>query len=266
MDEPYREDLAFVHDAGFGWLAEAAAEALLDELGRAGVTRGLVVDLGCGSGILSERVARAGFDVLGIDLSPALIALARRRVPDGSFRVESLLSAELPPCVAIAAVGECFNYLFDDRHSEEAVREVFRRAYDSLQPGGLLVTDVAGPGRGPGSGVHKSYMEGPGWAVLVAVEEDPGQGVLTRRITTFREFAAGAYRRDQETHRLRLLARPEVESWLCEAGFRVRVVDGYGPVRLPAGLVGYWAHKPEPERTGSADRAASYSGPDRVFL
>jgi SAM-dependent methyltransferase len=245
MDEPYREDLAFVHDAGFGWLAEAAATALLAELGRNGVTQGLVVDLGCGSGILSESIARAGFQVLGIDLSAALIALARRRVPGGSFRVESLLSAELPPCVAIAAIGECFNYLFDDRHSEETVRGVFRRAYASLQPGGVLVTDVAGPGRLPGPGVHKSYVEGPGWAVLVAAEEDPQQGVLTRRITTFREFEAGAYRRDQETHRLRLLPRPYVESWLREAGFRVRVLDNYGSVRWPAGLVGYWAHKPE---------------------
>ena len=181
--------------------------------------------------------------------STALISLARRRVPDGSFRVESLLSAELPPCVAIAAVGECFNYLFDDRHSEDAVRGVFRRAYDSLQPGGVLVTDVAGPGRLPGPGVHKTFAEGTGWAALVAAEEEPRQGVLTRRITAFREFEAGTYRRDQETHRLRLLARPEVESWLREAGFRVRVVDSYGPVRLPAGLIGYWARKLESDRT-----------------
>jgi len=114
VDEPYREDLAFVHDSGFTGLAEAAAVALLDELGRDGVTRGLVVDLGCGSGVLAQRVAAAGFDVLGIDLSPAQLALARRRVPAGVFRVGSLLFAELPPCVAVAAVGEGFNYLFDE--------------------------------------------------------------------------------------------------------------------------------------------------------
>jgi SAM-dependent methyltransferase len=100
-----------------------------------------------------RRGERAGFHVLGIDLSPALTALARRRVRGGSFRVESLLSAELPPCVAIAAIGDCFTYLFDDQHSEEAVRGVFRRAYDSLQPGGVLMTDVAAPGRLPGPGV-----------------------------------------------------------------------------------------------------------------
>src|SRR5262245_50867094 len=110
MEDAYREDLAHVHDAGFGTFARGAAGLLLEELRRSGLDRGLVLDLGCGSGILAERVAAGGFEVLGIDLSAALLALARRRVPGGRFRVESVLAAELPPCVAVAAVGECLNY------------------------------------------------------------------------------------------------------------------------------------------------------------
>jgi hypothetical protein len=35
-------------------------------------------------------------------------------VPEGSFRCESLLTAELPPSIAVVAVGECFNYRFDE--------------------------------------------------------------------------------------------------------------------------------------------------------
>src|SRR5262245_24110795 len=64
LDQPYREDLAHVHDAGFGALARHGAEALLAALARQGLTSGLVIDLGCGSGILSEIVANAGYDVL----------------------------------------------------------------------------------------------------------------------------------------------------------------------------------------------------------
>jgi SAM-dependent methyltransferase len=74
---------------------------------------GLVIDLGCGSGILSREVADAGYDVLGIDISPAMIDLARRRVPYGDFRVGSVLTGDLPPCIAVAAVGEVINYAFD---------------------------------------------------------------------------------------------------------------------------------------------------------
>ena len=55
-----------------------------------------MIDLGCGSGILSRAVSEAGYDVLGIDISEAMIAMARQRVPRGQFRVESLLTAELP--------------------------------------------------------------------------------------------------------------------------------------------------------------------------
>jgi SAM-dependent methyltransferase len=202
----------------------------------------LVIDLGCGSGILSEPLAAHGFDVLGIDLSAPLIALARERVPDGRFRVESLLTAQLPRCVAVAAVGECVNYLFDERHSLEGVRQVLGRAFDALTPGGLLVFDVAEPGRVPG-GASKTGTEGEDWAVIVTVEEDRQQGLVTRHITSFRKVRA-LYRRDHEVHRLRLLSRAQVESWLREIGFEAQPLSAYGPVQLPPGVVAFLARKP----------------------
>src|SRR5689334_6326350 len=122
MNDVYRDDLAYIHDAGYGGLARAAGPVLVDDLRRRGVIRGLVIDLGCGSAILAETAAAGGYDVLGIDLSPAFIDLARRRVPGGRFCVGSLLTAELPPCVAVAAVGECCNYLFDPGNTHEALR------------------------------------------------------------------------------------------------------------------------------------------------
>src|SRR5438067_8324966 len=158
MQDSYRDDLAYIHDAGFGHFARGAAELLPEELARRGFGRGLVIDLGCGSGILSEALAARGYDVLGIDISPEFIALARRRVPGGRFRVESLLDAELPPCVAVAAVGECVNYLFDERHSWEGAGQMLARAFAALAPGGLLLFDVAEPGRVPG-GASKSFAE-----------------------------------------------------------------------------------------------------------
>jgi SAM-dependent methyltransferase len=244
MEGAYRKDLAYIHDAGFGGFARGAAALLLEDLRRRELDRGLVIDLGCGSGILAEQVSAAGFDVLGIDLSPALIALARQRVPRGTFRVESLLTAELPPCIAVAAVGECLNYLFDERHSWQGVRQVLERAFGALAPGGLLLFDVAGPGRVPGPAAHKGYTEGDGWAALVTVEEDQQQGVLTRRITSFRQVGE-LYRRDHEVHRLRLLPRAQVETALAEIGFQVQTLGGYGPVQFPPGLVGFLARRSE---------------------
>ena len=79
MTSDYRNDPAYIHDAGFGGMARAAGPVLIDSLRKRGFDRGLVVDLGCGSGILSQAILEAGYEVLGIDISPAMIERAGSR-------------------------------------------------------------------------------------------------------------------------------------------------------------------------------------------
>ena len=160
MSGGYREDLAYVHDAGFSDLAENAAPILMEALRSVGLEHGSVVDLCCGSGPLSRRLADAGYDVLGVDISGAMVEMARGRVPEGRFVERSILSLEFPPCVAVAAVGECFNYLFDEGNTEEALGDLLRRIHEALTPGGVLLFDVAGPGRAPGPGPSRTHAEG----------------------------------------------------------------------------------------------------------
>jgi len=50
-EENYGEDLAYIHDVGFGDFAWRAAPGVLARLQRHGVDHGTVVDLGCGTGI-----------------------------------------------------------------------------------------------------------------------------------------------------------------------------------------------------------------------
>jgi SAM-dependent methyltransferase len=238
----YSDDLAYIHDAGFGRFAQAAGPVLVAALQARGIKDGLVIDLGCGSGILSVPVSDAGYDVLGIDISKAMIAIARRRVPRGRFRVESLLTAKLAPSVAIAAVGECINYSFEDGNFRSSVQKLLRRIHGSLVPGGVFLFDVAEPGRVPGSGVTRTYFEGDDWAVLVNNEEDRQRKLLTRRISTFRRVG-DLYRRDQEVHRQRLLAGTELASQLRSIGFRVRILRGYGTLRFGRGHIGFLARK-----------------------
>ena len=241
MYDAYREDLAFIHDLGFGDMAVAAADALLPLLAGAGFAGGTVVDLGCGSGILAERMVDAGFDVLGVDISPAMIELAQQRVPSAAFTCESWLRAELPPCVAVAAVGECFNYRFDPG--------LFRRVHGALAPGGVLLFDAAGPGRVPGTGPLRTFVDGGDWTVLMTAEEDPEARSLVRRITSFRSLGE-LYRRDDEIHELELHSPGELLEELSEAGFEARVLSAYGRLTLPPGLAGFLAQRPgDPART-----------------
>jgi SAM-dependent methyltransferase len=223
----YDEDLAYVHDAGVSDLAQAAANRVVAELRTRAVVEGLVVDVGCGSGVAARRLNLAGYDVLGLDPSPAMLALARRRAPRATFRRASFLDAELPDgCVAVMAVGEVLNYHVAPE-PERDLEAFFARTHAALRPGGLLVLDVAGPGRVPEGGPSRHWSEGDDWAVLVEVSERPGGRELTRRMVTFRR-TSGRWRRTETEHHQRLYAASTVATLLRQAGFRARILRGYG--------------------------------------
>src|SRR5260370_30626477 len=106
---------AAIHHTAFGDLAETAARRLVGELHDTGHRRGTVVDLGCGSGILAGILTDAGYAVHGVDLSADMLDLARRTAPGPTFEHGSLLDVELPPTVAVTAIGEALNYATDLR-------------------------------------------------------------------------------------------------------------------------------------------------------
>jgi SAM-dependent methyltransferase len=237
----YREDLAHIHDVGYGQFAEQAGATLLKLLPRRKKGSGLVVDLGCGSGILARLVDSAGFRVRGYDLSPAMVAIARMRVPAGEFFEESFLTARFPSCVAVTAIGEVFNYLFDRRNTPSALFRLFGRIQRALEPRGVLLFDVAMPGRVPGE-VAQHCRSGEDWACLSQSEEDRTKQILTRRITSFRHVGP-LYRRDSEVHRLRLYTRAELVKPLRAAGFRVHVLRGYDDLKFPKGYAAFVCRK-----------------------
>jgi hypothetical protein len=133
-------------------------------------------------------------------------------------------------------------YLFDEDNTEQALYALLRHIHKALDPGGLLLFDVAEPGRVPVSGSQQAHTQGEDWAVLMTAEEDRKNGLLTRRITTFRKVGE-LYRRDQEIHQLRLIRRTKILEYLSVLGFEVRILDSYGELRLPPGLTGFLARK-----------------------
>ena len=184
----YRDDLAYIHDVGHADFALRSAPGILEILRDNGVPEGLVVDLGCGSGQWARELLRAGYRVLGIDISEAMIELARQKAPGAEFRVGSLFEAELPPCDAVTAVSEVLNYLFDPENEERGLEGVFARVYEALRPGGVFVFDVLGPGQVPPGTTARGCRVGEDWAVLSEREEDAGRGTMERRIVSFRKF------------------------------------------------------------------------------
>jgi SAM-dependent methyltransferase len=213
----------------------------LETLRASGIRDGLVIDLGCGSGIWARHLTDAGYEVVGVDISPAMISLARKRAPQAKFHTESFLNLELPTCRAITALGEVLCFLFDESNNRKALAGLFQRAAGALPSGGLLIFDVALVGLDrvrPPTG-----RAGADWATLVRVQYDAGRDQLTRHITTFRRRGT-LYRRHEETHRLQLYRRGEIVDLLRQAGFRVRTVRRFGEYDLFPGRVGFLARKP----------------------
>jgi len=223
-----------------GVLPSDPLPGVLNILRCAGIPCGLVIDLGCGGGLWARRLVDAGYGVLGIDVSSHAITIARRRVPEGTFRTASFLEVDFPPCATITSLGECFNYLFDERNGRSSLCRLFRQAHQALQSGGLLIFDVAEPGRA--EGVDCRFWKGRDWACLTEYDQDQRHNRLTRRITTFRKVGR-QYRRAEETHVQQLYRGSQLASDLRKIGFQVRTVRGYGDFRFPKALVGLIARK-----------------------
>src|SRR6266498_5935162 len=76
----YRGDLALVHDLGFGFHADRCAPGILASLEPVRQRGGLVLELGCGTGLLTRYLVNAGHRVIATDASPAMLDRARRAV------------------------------------------------------------------------------------------------------------------------------------------------------------------------------------------
>lgn len=98
---------------------------------------GSILDLGCGPGWTSLLLARAGFDVHGLDISERMVEIARERAGgDGlsaTFTVADMEQFALDKRDFDGAL------LFDALHHCPAYPEVLRRAWEHLKPGGCLL-------------------------------------------------------------------------------------------------------------------------------
>lgn len=244
MNEWYKEDLAYIHDVGHADYALKSAPGILELFKRNGTADGLIVDLGCGSGLWAAELVKAGYKVLGIDISEAMIGIAKRRAPQAEFRIESLFNVVIPRCNAVTSIGECFNYLFDSANTRQPLVKIFRRVYNALAPGGLFIFDIAEPGQLLKDDTGKAFREGEDWIVLVEKREDRKQNLFTRRIISFRQ-SGKHYRRSEETHIQRLYRSTDIARELRQTGFRVRIVRSYGDYKLPRAHVAFIARKPD---------------------
>lgn len=121
---------------------EEWAEYLTDLLNEYGVKDGLVLDLGCGTGNMTEILARKGYDMIGVDNSEEMLEIAmEKRIESGHdilYLLQDMREFELYGTVrAVVSICDSVNYILE----EEDLLEVFRLVNNYLDPKGLFIFD-----------------------------------------------------------------------------------------------------------------------------
>lgn len=109
-----------------------------------GVADGLVLDLGCGTGTITELLAEAGYDMIGIDLSEEMLEIAmEKREQSGHdilYLCQDMREFELYGTVrAIVSVCDSMNYVLEE---EEILQMLTSAARNYLDYGGLFIFDL----------------------------------------------------------------------------------------------------------------------------
>ncbi len=194
-----------------------------------------VVECACGTGSLTIPLARMGYRMTGVDLSPDMLNAAQAKARAQGVRIPFVRQnmqalAVQRPVDAVLATCDGVNYLTTPRQ----VQAFMTAAYAALKSGGALVFDVSTP--------HK-LLDTLGDRLFTLSEEDlvyvwqgDGDGRLfSIHMDIFAQNADGTYTRIQEDQRQRAHTLDELTDWLQQAGFRD--IRCYGDRTMePAGI------------------------------
>ena len=237
----YQPDLAWVHHAGYSQHVQRVAPGMLRLLRDSGLpTDARVLDVGCGSGTLAQKLVAEGYAVHGIDASPAMIELARANAPGAVFEVVALpthrASGEvgaLPKADAVISTGHVLNYLESREDIGLALAEIAGALNE--QPGAFVAIDLMTERFANRDDATRSHARvDDDWAIVTRFSR-PEPYRFDRDITVFRRVAE-TWRRSDECHRNVTFEIEAAARILRERGLEVRVRNAFGDESLPEGL------------------------------
>lgn len=212
-----------------------------------GITDGLVLDLGCGTGKMTRLLAQAGYDMIGADNSEEMLQAAREAdggAQDILYLLQDMREFELYGTVrAVVSICDSINYILE----EEELLQVSRLVNNYLDPGGIFIFDM--------NTLYK-YRELLGETVICE-NRDEGSFIWENfyeeegqtnqyDLTFFIREEDMRYRKYEETHVQRGYGTQQVESLLRQAGLEVLAVyDAYtkDPVKEDSGRVCFVARE-----------------------
>jgi len=182
-----------------------------------------VIDVGCGTGLLSVKLAKAGANVTGVDLSKDMLSIAKKRANDLAldidFHEKPMQNIEGKEQFDAAVIAiDSLNYLPD----RESVLDTFNGIHSVLKNGGVLIFDVHSTFK-----TDVIFMEGPFTfdndriAYIWHTEEGDEEHSVLSELSFFVKEENGLYRRFDERHVQRTFHVFEYVDLLREAGFTI---------------------------------------------
>ena len=205
------------YDVGYSAWADYI-EAHFRKKGLPGKT---VLDLACGTGSLTRELARRGYEMIGVDQSPEMLAEAAEKNRDGEgiapiFLCQSMEKLDLYGTIdACVCCLDSVNYVTNPRQLQKA----FQRVYLFLMPGGLFLFDVNTPAKLQGLDGQVFLDETEDAYCVWRAEWSKRSRTCTYFMDLFRLEENGLWRREEELHRERAYPVDQLTAMLERAGF-----------------------------------------------
>ena len=184
-----------------------------------GIGSGLVLDLGCGTGSLTECLARAGYDMIGVDSSEDMLEIAMdkrgRSGLDILYLLQDMREFELYGTVrAVVSICDSMNYILDYAD----LVQVFRLVNNYLDPGGIFIFDLNTEYKYEALMGSRTFAEDREDGSFIWYNEYSPEDHINEYDLTLFVREGKLFRRFQETHYQRAYSPAEVRRAAAEAG------------------------------------------------
>ncbi|MDR0298858.1 MAG: class I SAM-dependent methyltransferase [Streptococcaceae bacterium] len=176
-----------------------------------------ILELACGTGILSQKFAAAGYAITGVDLSAEMLEIAKKRLPEASFAQADMRELDYQESFdAVTCYSDSLCYLPD----LSDLTKTFKGVYKSLRSGGSFLFDVHSTYQTdsafPGFAYHDNAED---FAFMWDVYAGDVAHSVTHELTFFIKDKDGKFIRKDEVHEERTYEIEQYLSALTEVGF-----------------------------------------------
>ncbi len=199
------------------------AEYLYGLFSRFGVRHGLLLDLACGTGSLSVELARRGFEVIGVDNSPEMLAVAAEKAAEQGqdilFLCQNMQQLDLYGTIdAAVCTLDSLNHITRPRE----VQAVLQRVSLFMNPGGIFIFDVNTPYKHREILGNQTFVYDLDNVYCVWQNEYASQTqAVSISLDFFIRGKDNIYVREREFFIERAYSREEWKQWIQAAGFEL---------------------------------------------